>query len=90
MVGYKCVIHQRVNDVLDRSQFLGSSITIDLRDDQILTVHNNLPSHQNRTSMVSTSMAQVIQAMTASIPLPSKLWLLVVRTDEWLSTIRER
>ena len=37
--------------------------------------------------MILTSMAQVIQATTASIPLPSKLWLFVVRTDEWLPVI---
>ena len=38
MVGCKCVIYQRVNYVLDRSQFLESSITNDLRDEQILTL----------------------------------------------------
>ena len=65
MVRYKCVTHQRVNYILDRLQFLGSSITNDLRDDQILTVRNDLPSHRNRTSMVSTSMAQVIQTTTS-------------------------
>ena len=73
---------------MDRLQFLESSITNDLRDDQILTVRNDLPSYRNRTSMVSALMAKVIQATTMSIPLPSKLWLLKVHMDEWLSTIR--
>ena len=79
-----------VNHVLDYLQFLGSSITNDLRDDQILMVRNNLSSDQNRTSMVLTLMAQVIQATITSIPLPSMLWLLVVHTDECLSTIQQR
>ena len=38
MLGCKCMIYQRVNYVLDRLQFLESSITNDLRDDQILTL----------------------------------------------------
>ena len=50
MVGCECVIHQRVNSVLDRLQFLGSSTTNDLRNDQIHMVRNNLSSHRNRTS----------------------------------------
>ena len=46
MVGCECVIYQRVNYVLDRSQFLKSSVTNDLRDGQILMVRKDpfLPS----------------------------------------------
>ena len=70
MVGCECVIHQRVNSVLDRSQFLGSSITNDLRDDQILTVRNDLSSHQRCTFDGSTDNGLSRNSLTHDGPNP--------------------
>ena len=58
--------------VLDVLQFLRSLTKNDLGNNQIYTLCNDLSSYQNRISIVSTLMTQLIQAMTMPTSLFSK------------------
>ena len=79
MVGCECVIHQRVNYVLDCLQFLGSLITNELRDDQIFTVRTDFSSHQCCTFDDSTGNGLSCDSLTHNIPDPGCLELQIAQ-----------